>query len=1223
MLKRTLVYAGLLPLLLSGCGGSGGSSSGGGSSPTAASLVKIDAMGDIPVIRGSKTRGTIYVHNYGSQAVTGISYSVGNPSLSSKVKGLLAKAGLKLSGIEDENGFILENPGRCSSIAAGSSCAITISTPNLSFGNQGNSLVIASYNNGVSQVNSQQVVNYSYTDPNQSGGVNFSGTLRVSGEHGSTQYVVGYLSGSGSASEIYNNVRLLSSNPSTRISGGFVDGQEVGANQVIAVEFAVAMQNGKENHVNVTPAWGSSQVASAKSLKAGANSGVPLSMTLLPQQDTVNYIFGNVPILTAPTSGAVAINVVNNGNATGQAITATASGNDASALSIDDSNCSSGLPANTSNSCQISFSVPGFNPGTTTVEYHSGGQVVGTQQIIWTNDKPFPAVSVAVSPVTSAGAPYEFDKRTDSGKITFTLRNVGKAPLTNASYPYTLTGPAVWSESSNSCSATLGVNATCEITGTLYGANDGTGIMYTFAKGNYESTAYSFVSFPLNYQVDSRPDLAITPAEVMNWTILANGQVSKSQVYTVQNIGNDDAAFTGLNLTAMTTVVKPRIVSQGAAGECSGSTTLPENGSCTVTVSYGPAESSITANESGTTRLNVSYQGGTPFIADTAVSESINYRLVGNDSYLVESITATGLTGEGTQASPYIGTPKINPMKITVTVTNPSMNYPMSGFNLNTNNLPYGVVVDPSSTCATGSETMSLESGASCTMVFAIDRELLKTSAQGGSIIYDFTSPLASWTTPLGFYSQSGEDLHLQYRQPTVTFSLTDNNGSFTTTTLEMLLTDGDTAETLPLPVTVSGVSDWLESEPINPSSNCSVDSSTYAVNCGLGGSAATVGGVTYVMPNYMQPGESANIPLIYTTSSYAYLNPTYDFIRYFIDSEWVTIGGSTVTSGTPWSIQVNNNIVYLGGNGVNPTTGMQAGGVWRYYGAAWGMVGNGYVPNSKLIMSIAVESNILYAGGNVLVPNTKAAVWQYVNNAWSMIGESIVSLTSNSINSIIVKNGVIYAGGANFSAGVYSGAVWKYADDAWSQLGGPIAAAHIINSITMDASGNIYAAGRLSPGGASGLAAVWEYDSENNNWVLLGGSGIAGTSTSNGATGVTVDNGVVLVSGLLTGGGNGAVWKYTDSAWSMVGESIPNSGTGGFGGATSVTVHNGVIYASGTSYASPFGGAVWKYTDGVWNLVDGTAIPASNSVTAFTFSNDILYATGQGGGGIKAWQYK
>lgn len=875
-------------VLLAGCGGGAGGSSSGGSSSTSSVQVSIDAMTSVPVVNGSSTQGTLYVHNYGTSTASGVNFNLGSATLKTKLKSALAKIGLNLGGYEDSQGFILINPERCVSIPAGGSCAVNFSTPSMTLGNLGNSLVSLSYNSGNGTQSTSQVVNYNYVSLAALSGVNFTGGLNVTGTQGSTQHVVGYAYGGGISGTSYKNVNLNSTNPTTTISNGFINGQEVVAGQVIAVEFAVALQGNKTSSVNVTPAWGGSQLQSSKLQSHALNavsvgSGVPLSMTLTPSQNTVNYIFGNVPILAAPTgTTAESISVVNNGNADGSGgLTATAT--PGSGLTIDDTECrSTALLSNGRNSCEIKFSTNSYIPGSAVVQYKSGATVVGSQTVVWTNDQPYPAVYVTPTPAgTTSVNPLSFGKGQPSGAIVFTITNVGKAPLTGVTYPVTNTGSATWAEASRTCTTTIGVgpSSSCNITGNLTGADDGTGQLYVKAVGSFNSTNYSFVSLPVNYTVTATPSLSITP-NTSSLTLLANNTDIKTQVYTVKNNGNDPALFTAVNLlTPGSAALKPVITGSGA-GVCANNTTLAENAECTVTVTYGPAAVNLSANESGVATLDIDYHGGTPDTPRNAEA-TLNYNLVGNDSYVQESMTATGLTGSGTSGAPYVGNANLNPMKITLTYTNPSVNYSMSNFNLNTNNLPYGLIIDTSnSTCATGADKMNIESnGGFCRLVLSLDRAQLATVS--GSVVLDFTSPKATWTTPLGFYSQAGSMVDLNYAQPSVVFVLSQNNGSFESTILSITGSNLDKGAN-PLPVSVGGVSHWLESSPVNPSSNCTVNPSTYAVSCNLT-VASNVESVTYVMPNYLQTGESADIPLMFSTSTsaYGFLSPTYTFINY------------------------------------------------------------------------------------------------------------------------------------------------------------------------------------------------------------------------------------------------------------------------------------------------------------------------------------------------------
>lgn len=499
----------------------------------------------------------------------------------------------------------------------------------------------------------------------------------------------------------------------------------------------------------------------------------------------------------------------------------------------------------------------------------------------------------------------------------FTVTNVGQAPLENVTYPVTNTGSATWTQDASTCTVTIGSLASCAISGHLTGTNDGAGSLYIKALGSFNGVNYSFVALPLAYTVTAAPSLQITPVSV-SMILLANNVDLQSQTYTVKNIGNDPALFTNIALNdSSSNTVKP--IQNG--GTCSNSTTLNETESCTVIVTYGPAAASQAINESGIATLQVDYHGGTP---DTSYNSkaTLTYNLVGNDSRAIESANPTiNLPGAGTPDSPYEGNANLDPMKIPLTYTNPSVNYPLTNFNLNTNNLPYGLVVDPSSTCKTGSETMNLESGASCTLVLALDRSLLATV--GGSVVLDFTTPTATWTTPLGFYSQAGTATYLTYAQPSVVFALSINTANFESTILSITGSNLDKGAN-PLPVSVAGVSNWLESSPVNPSAGCTVNPSTYAISCSLTQASSTES-VTYIMPNYLQTGESADIPLIFSTSAYAYLNPGYTFINYLapVATGFTNLGnGCTQDNVTGLIWATNGSLLGTGAWGESTTAG-------------------------------------------------------------------------------------------------------------------------------------------------------------------------------------------------------------------------------------------------------------------------------------------------------------
>lgn len=887
-------------LLLTACGGSSSTSSSGGNNNLVASnrVVSIDAMTSVPVINGSATRGTLYIHNYNSKPATGLSFGVGNGSnaaASSKLAGLLSKIGMKSAKtVTASDGFTLNNPELCSSIPAGGSCAINFTTPSLIAGNLGSSLVTLSYKQDGKTLTTNQVVNYHYLPLSASKGVNFTGSLTVAGKQGQTRHVVGYLYGGGNAGTVYSNVKLNATSPATSISGGFINSQQVAAGQVIAVEYAVALQNDKPSYVNVTPTWGSSATAKSAnySLKAdgGSGSGNNLGLSLNPLADTVSLIFGNIPVLTAPTSSAAVINVVNNGNAEANGpITAVATGGQASALTIDDSACRGALPADAETSCSISFSVAGYTPGSTTVEFFNAGTKVGEQSVMWTNATPIPAVKTVPSTTTVEAAAPSL-----TNALTFTLTNMGKAPLQAMTFLPSTTGNATWTPDANggclnagSPVTELAPNASCTISGNLSSTNVGTGKLYYSIKGSFNSKNYSFVSPAVSYSfTGASPVLSITPAsDTITLSIIGDGETTASQVFTVENTGTlAPATISALNVVDTTNplldpAMLPKISTSGTVTNqrCTTTTVLNSGDKCDVFVKYGPISSTTDIN--GTANLSVDYSGGNPSENKNAV-DGFAFDVTGDANLRIGPAEANGgLTGAGTEDDHFMANASAQAL-IKIVYSNPSA-ADYTKLNINTNTLPLGVTVDVAGTnCPVGATTGTLLAGANCTLMLKVDRSTLIYSPQGGSPVLNFTKPGATWTTTDGLFKKAGTTLvYLDYTQPVVTSSLSVSSGSFETTDLTMTLSNANSGAALD--VDVSAVEPWLSTEPI-VSTNCTVGAS-YAVNCNLAVGSTASATVTYTMPDYLQPGETTDIPLGFSAPNeeFVYFNPIYTFINY------------------------------------------------------------------------------------------------------------------------------------------------------------------------------------------------------------------------------------------------------------------------------------------------------------------------------------------------------
>lgn len=903
MMKYTnITTMALAGYLLAGCGGGSGSSvasSGGGNGNNAVNLVMIDEMTTVPVVNGMSTKGTLYMHNYSDKVANNLRFSLGNQTTKSMVKSFLSRVGFSLnSAMENKDGFVLTNPERCLSIPAGGSCAINFTTPTLGVGGQGNSLVELDYNLGGTSNSAVQVVNYQYRDISSLSGVNFGSSLTVSSSQTSVRHVVGYLFGSGSVGTRYSNVSLNSTSAAVNVSNGFIDGQEVVAGQIIPVEFVVNPQNNATATINITPAWGGAfksvnsakRALSTRSLHSGntEGSGAPLNLSVTTYQ-TAHILFGDASIMTAPTptNSAQTINVTNNGNlALPAGMTATVS---ESALII--TNGCSGI-ALAANACTIQLATNSYTPGSAILTFHdAAGNVLGTQNIYWLNNLPVPVVYAMASPESvSIGK----DVTQAESAITFTVNNIGKAPLNNVTYTPVNSGVSTWSQDGTTCSSVLAPDASCAITGHFTTTADGTGTLYYRISGSFDAKSYSFISRTVGYTITSIPSLSITPSANVKLSIIADGESQVRQAFTVTNNGNDPALFSNIELfNESNTNIKPMLTESGT---CTDNIELEETDSCTVIVSYGPESNTLTVSESGISTLNIAFHGGTPDTSYTA-QQGMTYNVLANDSYAIVSSPISSLTGNGTESSPFAGTASMDPMTISFTYTNSSSSLVMQTFNVNTNNLPFGMTVKAeSTTCATGANTSSIPVNGTCNLVLSLNRSTLASSPYGGSSILNFNTPTASWITQMGQYTQTGGMVYVTYLQPSVTFSLSNNNGKFESTTLSIVASNESVVSGLNVKV---GRVDYWPVTVSSPSSNCVIANDS-SVSCNLRGT--NIGSVAYIMPTTLADNESMSIALLFSldANQYASLNPSYTFINY-VNSTAPTLSiiAGNGTSGT------------------------------------------------------------------------------------------------------------------------------------------------------------------------------------------------------------------------------------------------------------------------------------------------------------------------------------
>ncbi|AUR52062.1 RCC1 domain-containing protein [Aquella oligotrophica] len=1101
-----------ISILLASCSGSGSggsSNNGNNDNPVVSSnLVEIDQMTTVPVVNGFATTGIAYIHNYSDDAISSPVIELGN---------------ITNNSLEDNNGFKILNTETCGLIPAHGYCQVKFQTPALTVGNRNNAVMYIKYGKDHTK-SAYQVINYAYTDLSAKSGVNFTGSLTVTSPQNTTRHVIGYLMGSGQAGQVYNNV-TINSNSSVKISNGFVNGQQVAAGQVIPVEFAVSMQSNRTTTAILTPLYDSSiftaknaksstlknesvwnDSSSQSSLRDGSGgSGNPLTVTLTPAVSQENLIFGVVPTLTAPTSSAVSVAVVNNGNKDTQGL--VISSNNA-ALIVNQGSCNGVIQANAANSCSFTLSVDAYVSGNATLTYTLNGVSVGSQNVVWTNDQPYPAIYLEPAPGSiSVGAGL------NSQPITFTVSNTGKAPLSSVVYSATSGNLATWTQDSTTCTTTIAPQSQCAITGHLTGVTPGSGILFIKAAGTFNGTSYSFGSLPVNYTVTNQPNLVID-SDGGSLNGLANGTV-ENLVFTITNYGNDTADISGVNLVNTSgTSIQPTI--DQAQSTCG--STLAAGASCQIVVTLGAIPPTVTTSETGNTTLQINYSAST---GETHTSNStITYNVLGNNSSISTSIiSATDVTGSGTQADPYSSTGSNPNAKITLRYHNNSPDQAMTNFNINAGSLPLGLIIDPSSSCPIGQNVTTIPVNGYCDLVVTIDYGLMSqytaSSNFGGAIAY----PPATWTTSLGFYSQNpGDVLYLNLLEATLTYAVSNNNSNFTSTELTITATNAGGYSTLT--ANVSGVKKWLTAAPTGLS-NCTLNSSDNSLACNMltSGSAAA----TYTMPTYFN--EAVDIPLTFTYSAgggYAFQNPSFIIINH---QPLVVTGFASISSSLFYSCGVTTS-----------------GKAYCWGGNAYGQLGNANTgTNSNVPVAVStttgltdtnVASITVGSGGTTCAITKSGKAYCWGSNNFGQLGNANTGTNSNVPVAVSTTTGLtdtnvatISPGNSSTCAVTKTGKAYCWGRNHFGQLGNgdatnsnvPVAVSTTTGltdtNVAIISTGTHYACGVTT----LGKAYCWGY---NNNGQL--GNANTGTSSNvpvavSTTTGLTNTNVATISAGTNT----------------------------------------------------------------------------------------------------------
>ena len=247
-------------------------------------------------------------------------------------------------------------------------------------------------------------------------------------------------------------------------------------------------------------------------------------------------------------------------------------------------------------------------------------------------------------------------------------------------------------------------------------------------------------------------------------------------------------------------------------------------------------------------------------------------------------------------------------------------------------------------------------------------------------------------------------------------------------------------------------------------------------------------------------------------------------------------------------------------------------------------------------INSLTIDaSGNIYAAGNFMNNNSKEYVAKWDGSSWNELGGANSSTFNGYIYSLTTDvNGYVYA------AGFFSGTkgvryVEKWNGSNWSELGGKNATFFSpIFSLATDANNNVYAACTYTNTATSGDGYVSKY---SGGWLDLG-STISSSPFNGTIQSITIDaSRNVFAAGYFTNGsGKYYVAKWNGSSWVELGGT--NSSTFNKAIYSLTTDASGNVYAAGN-----FTNSSGKYYVAEWNGSSWVELGGTNSST---FNNAI-----------------
>lgn len=339
----------------------------------------------------------------------------------------------------------------------------------------------------------------------------------------------------------------------------------------------------------------------------------------------------------------------------------------------------------------------------------------------------------------------------------------------------------------------------------------------------------------------------------------------------------------------------------------------------------------------------------------------------------------------------------------------------------------------------------------------------------------------------------------------------------------------------------------------------------------------------------------------------------------------WSQIGGGN--NGLPGpvnAISVSGSNVFMGGQfNYLSDFATSANNIVKWNGSSWSVVPCGSSNGVKgTVYSIAVNGNDVYVGGNFILfgdetSANRIAKWNSITNSWSALPCGSSNGVNGTVYAIAISGNDIYAGGSFTALGdnTPAGGIakWDAAAGSWSVL--PCETSNGVSGTVyaLCQSGDyIYAGGSFSTlGNGTIVQNIARWNTVSNTWSALAGGGNRGVSGPVYA--IAADDNNIFAGGSFdnlvnssTSARNIARWNLSANSWYPLGSGINN---GVSQTVKALVVCNGDLYVGGQFPALGDGTpamnlAKWNIASGTWDvLADGGIAGLNGSIYALAFS--------------------